>query len=292
MDIQREFLKEKTPHGDMMFPLMVHHYSGSYTGSMVIHPHWHKEYELLLAEAGTALFSVGDRRFDVAQGDIVFIRSGQLHSASVTSKDSFSFTAVVFDEALLAGRTDDDIELDYIDAVKNGQIVFPVLIERGGTGSSMITADIKTIIRSFEKKTDAYKLRIKSLLFDIWYRLSSHPSSTIEPGRSGSGSITLVKSVMTYIQNNCTDDITLDILSKKFGISEGYLCRLFRRSVNMSVIDYLSSCRIQKAAQMLLTTTSSVSEISADCGYSNISYFNKVFRRLMHRTPTEYRKAQ
>lgn len=291
MNTSRELLKEKAPHGDLMLPMMVHHYSSTDADSMVINPHWHKEYELLLVQSGSAAFSINDHRFDISCGDIVFIRSGCLHSACVTSTDEpFSFTAIVFDEAMLGSKAEDNIEIYYIDAVRKGQLTFPELINKKDSIAPGISQDISRIDEAFVHKAPAYELLSKALLFNIWYRLSSHPAQIKESDKTGSGNITLVKSILTFLQQNYMDEITLADLSSRFGISQGYLCRLFKKSVNMSVIDYLNYCRIQKAAGMLTTTTFSVSEIASNCGYNNISYFNKVFLGFMHQTPTKFRR--
>ncbi len=73
-------------------------------------------------------------------------------------------------------------------------------------------------------------------------------------------------------------------------MSEGQFCRFFRAQVNMTAMEYLNYYRIGIACDLLRQSNASISTIAVNCGYSNISYFNRVFRRYMHCTPKEYRQ--
>lgn len=74
-------------------------------------------------------------------------------------------------------------------------------------------------------------------------------------------------------------------------MSEGQFCRFFKSQVHMTLIEYINYYRIGAACDQLLSGSEPVSSIATGCGYSNISYFNRMFRKYMHCTPKEYRKA-
>ena len=67
--------------------------------------------------------------------------------------------------------------------------------------------------------------------------------------------------------------------------------RFFKSQVHMTLIEYINYYRIGAACDQLLSGSEPVSSIATGCGYSNISYFNRMFRKYMHCTPKEYRKA-
>ena len=78
-------------------------------------------------------------------------------------------------------------------------------------------------------------------------------------------------------------------LSGAFHVSEGHLCRLFKTVTKMSVIEYINFYRISISAKLLGETRREIGEVAGLVGFNNISYFNKVFRKYMQITPSEFR---
>ena len=78
-------------------------------------------------------------------------------------------------------------------------------------------------------------------------------------------------------------------LAAYFHMSEGQFCRFFKSQIGMTAIEYLNYYRIGVACDMLKDGILPISEIATECGYNNISYFNRTFRKYMHCTPGEYR---
>lgn len=68
------------------------------------------------------------------------------------------------------------------------------------------------------------------------------------------------------------------------------MCFLKKRGVNFK--SYLDNIRIQKATDLLLTTDMPITEISTNVGYENIRTFNNVFKKLLGKTPTDYKKEK
>ena len=75
----------------------------------------------------------------------------------------------------------------------------------------------------------------------------------------------------------------LDDLSKLLNLNQSYFCRLFKQATNSTFIEYLNFVRVCKAEKLLFTTNKTVSEISMDVGFSSVSYFNRVFKKIKKR---------
>ena len=86
-------------------------------------------------------------------------------------------------------------------------------------------------------------------------------------------------------------DITLDSLAEAAHMSRSYYSTIFKKLNGVSVWDYITNQRIDKAEQMLETTDIPVIEISENCGFNNISNFNRAFRKITGGTPRDYRKS-
>ena len=74
--------------------------------------------------------------------------------------------------------------------------------------------------------------------------------------------------------------------------SQNYLCRLFKQHTGMTMTDYLNNIRINYAVLLLKTQNLSVQQIAYECGFKNISYFNRVFREYYNMTPTQFKKTR
>ena len=84
--------------------------------------------------------------------------------------------------------------------------------------------------------------------------------------------------------------LSISLLASEQKTSESYLRRVFKNAYGMSPMDYLIQVRIQHAKSLLETSFDTVAEISEKCGYTESSYFIKVFRAHTGQTPHQYRK--
>ncbi|NLL77186.1 MAG: helix-turn-helix transcriptional regulator [Clostridiales bacterium] len=103
--------------------------------------------------------------------------------------------------------------------------------------------------------------------------------------------VTRIKSILEYIHINYSREIVLSVLANTFSMGKGHFCRFFKSMVKMFVVDYVNSYRINVSTSLLTKTDKEVGEIACMVGFNNISYFNKIFRKHMHCTPTEFRRG-
>ncbi|MBP1744943.1 MAG: Cupin 2 conserved barrel domain protein [Firmicutes bacterium] len=99
----------------------------------------------------------------------------------------------------------------------------------------------------------------------------------------------LVDKINRYIESNYSQEVTLGNLAETFYISPSYLSSVFNEKNGMSLKDYVNRLRVEKAKQLLRDTDLKISEISRKLGYSQMSYFGSIFRKLEGCTPKEYR---
>ena len=87
------------------------------------------------------------------------------------------------------------------------------------------------------------------------------------------------------------EPISGDSLEEKFDCNFDYMNRLFRQSIGKTVFQYLSEIRIAHARELLATSSMKVSQISEKVGFSDESYFSKVFKRHTGISPLNYAKT-
>ena len=89
---------------------------------------------------------------------------------------------------------------------------------------------------------------------------------------------------------NYKENISLDDVCEKSGMSSYYFCRLFKKASGSGFVDYLNFVRICKSEKLLAKSEKSILEVAYDVGFSSVSYYNRIFKRYKNCTPTEYRK--
>lgn len=98
-----------------------------------------------------------------------------------------------------------------------------------------------------------------------------------------------VKKAKNYIEQHYEERIRLEDMAKNLHVNANYFSSLFKRETGQNFIDYINQIRIHKAMELLQKTEDKIFEISIHVGYSNFSYFNKIFKRYTNMTPQSYR---
>ena len=92
-----------------------------------------------------------------------------------------------------------------------------------------------------------------------------------------------------YIEDNYSNDISLDEVSGKVDVSPYYFTRLFKEETGETFLEYLTGLRIEKSKELMKDQSVSVKDICAQVGYSDPNYFSRIFKKAVGMTPTEYR---
>ncbi|MEK8131225.1 AraC family transcriptional regulator [Paenibacillus filicis] len=99
-----------------------------------------------------------------------------------------------------------------------------------------------------------------------------------------------IAELLPLLQNEACEPFILEEWAGRAGVSPYYFCRLFRKIMHMTPMDFVTLCRMQKAKQWLIERTeSTIRDIAEEAGYPNTSYFNKRFLEKEGMTPSEYR---
>jgi AraC-like DNA-binding protein/ligand-binding sensor protein len=99
----------------------------------------------------------------------------------------------------------------------------------------------------------------------------------------------MIARAKTYINENQSEDLSLGMVAKAVNASSYYFCKMFKKATGINFTDYLSRIRIEKAKNLLLNPNLRVSEIAYEVGFQSLTHFNRVFKRILGQSPTEYR---
>lgn len=132
------------------------------------------------------------------------------------------------------------------------------------------------------------------LFFGILHELACADRTQVELIGVQSSDSTLphsrrINKIVQFVEKNYHHKISLEDVGELVGMSASSVSRFFKQRTRHNFWDYLNRFRIDRAAQMMIETEHTISEISYACGFNNISNFNRVFRERIGTTPSDYR---
>jgi YesN/AraC family two-component response regulator len=109
-----------------------------------------------------------------------------------------------------------------------------------------------------------------------------------EKDKPGNGS---VNEIVKYIHKHYKENLTLEEIANNVFLSTSYASRIFKKVQGVSIVEYIANVRIDEAKKLLANPHYQIDEIANSVGYTDASYFTKVFRKYSRMTPSQYRQS-
>ena len=258
--------------------------------------HWHAALEFERVVEGEMAFQANGTRFTVRRGEGVYLAGNTLHSAWLEHAEDCEYQVVRIDPSLLGGSSGTRLF---------GDLVQPLLLDPRMAFLHLKLdepwqKDLLDRIGTFQSMTDAaapgWELDTMERIFGIW-RLIHRFAETLpkQESRNRNGDfptrdVERMRRALTFIGAHYADRMTLADIAGSMMLSEGECCRLFRRMLRSTPMEYAIACRIRESLSLLAAGRLSVTEIAQRTGFSGSSYFTETFRKIMGMTPSEYRR--
>jgi AraC-like DNA-binding protein/ligand-binding sensor protein len=94
-----------------------------------------------------------------------------------------------------------------------------------------------------------------------------------------------------FIEDHQAEPLSLGRLARVANISRHYFCKMFKKATGINFTDYLSRVRVEKSKTLLLNPNSRISEAAFACGFQSMTNFNREFKRIVGRSPTQFREG-
>ncbi len=243
---------------------------------------FHDYYELYFLLEGTREIFIENRMFVVPANSFCIIPPFYMHK---TEGKPYKRINLYISDNLL-----DEKELEFLN-IHSTHLAFSLTSQQATFISTLL-------LEASEIKTQNYELRKKYLLpftKTILYYLQTQSLTPLQPISalpSHKESDTMILKIVSYINENYQNSITLKDLSERFFISTNTLCKRFHKSMGCSIIEYVTFVRLNKAKMYLLTTSKKLEEISYLCGFSSANYFGLTFKKQFGLSPLNYRKKK
>lgn len=281
--------EENISHGSLLKPFAKYHTD---IGEILpFYPiHWHKEMEIMRVQSGAGSFSINGDTFNASAGDIIFMSPYANHSMQQLGDSHMSVDAILFDIEMLIEAIPDTCSIKYFSPLISGKRFAPIIMRPSNHMYHSIDQSLTSIIFSVSGEEVGYELSLKANLMWLFYHLYRYDLIKVEQSREDEKSHRVIKTALEYIKKNYSNNFSIADLAKACGYSDTYLMKLFKKYTGMTCVDYINSFRLNEAGQLLMSTNDQIIDIAIGCGYSNISYFNKLFKETYGMTPKEFRK--
>ncbi len=246
--------------------------------------HWHDDLEFMYILSGTMQYNINGEIITIEKGNGIFINARQMHYGFSALKQECEYICILLHPILLC--TSGSIDRDFVSPFIYDNSIPYILLDKGTYWQKEILDDIKKMYDC--KNSKSAQLYIQNLFYHIWILLTENAMNSWQK-RKQDRNLSVLKDMLSYIQKNCAQRITLETIAKSGNISKSTCLAIFKKYLYDTPTNYLINYRLNNALSMLKETDLSVSEIALLSGFNGISYFTKTFRKVYGCSPSEYR---
>ena len=287
-DFEYETFREDKKHTEVAFPYNTYLCSIPLDFSSVP-VHWHEEMEFIVVKKGRGLVTLDRESRLLEAGQAVIVLPGQLHGIRQYQQERMEYENIIFRLEMLLPKEGDVCGPKFLEPYRDGKLLYPAWID----GSALYHEEMLECIRKMdelsEQRPRGYPLAVKGWLFQFFFLLFSQVEPTLaEEGREKS--LDKMKRILRRIEVDYGKPLSIKEMAELSGFSESHFMKFFKNHMGVPFVSYLNDYRLTLAARALAEGQEDVLTVAMDVGFSNVSYFNRLFKKKFRMTPLEYRK--
>ena len=271
-----EELREESMFLSEEFPIAMYTQNFVHAASDSIPFHWHDELQITWISEGELEYSINGDKFRLGSDKLLLVQSHQLHSSHTTTSDvktlCINFTPEIFHPLILK------------------KYIQPMLDSHAFAYSLLLLKPYQiTMLKKFQnwKQEPMGYFSVMNFLSQVFEDILKEFEEDAEtPDREETR---LFHEMLGFVHANFAQPLSVKDIADSAILNKNRCTALFKKYTNMSPIKYLNEYRLYTAKNMILHTDKSISDISADVGYNQISHFIEQFRLSYGMSPLKYR---
>lgn len=247
--------------------------------------HWHTPLEIIRTTENWYKVVVNDQAYELQEGDIALIRPGTIHALHAPDKGS---------------RTIFLANISFFNEIANLETLLALLppvsvvtVRKDQELHQKISGLLDSIEQEYAGADSFYEGLICGLLIELMGLLGRyHISTNTAVNTGGAQSCRYAERMLhvcSYINEHCTEELSLAQAAELAGFSKYHFTRLFKKFTHISFYKYLNKKRISHAEQMLINPDYLVTEVALHSGFSSLPTFIRMFKQIKGCTPTAFR---
>jgi AraC-like DNA-binding protein len=257
--------------------------------------HRHRFIEVVYILSGRARHIIEDNEYAVQKGDIAVINTNEVHAFMADPDDDEPFLAyhLMFTPDFLDanGLAGEDFSL-----LSDAFLFYSLFPEEQDFKKRFnliprqyeLGAVFEKIYSEYQNQKIGYvnliRIYTAEIMIRLLRRIQQRDETQLSPAQKG-----LVENVIAYIEENYNIKIKTEEIASRLFFNKNYISRLFKQETGLSIHEFVREIRIKEACRQLSSTRRTVSDIAADCGFSDMKTFYAVFKKHTGYTPKAYR---
>jgi AraC-like DNA-binding protein/quercetin dioxygenase-like cupin family protein len=250
--------------------------------------HYHDSYEIYYLFSGDRYYFIKDKTYHAKRGSLVLIKPYEIHCASNFSEEPYERMLISFKKSFLAELSSAFPSVNFFKSFEQGVHIIDVSFPE----RTFLESLLDSMLSEYKRDSDASKCFLKTALSELLtFSMKSGANHEAEELHQNTTHKT-ISLAAAYINNNYSEDISLNSVAERFFISPCYLSRSFKCVTGSSFAEYVNGVRIKEARRLLLKTDMSVSEVAIFVGFKSTTHFGRVFKSVVGVSPLSYRKCK
>ena len=250
--------------------------------------HIHYKFEIYYEIEGSRYF-IEDSAYVVNAGSVVLIGENQIHKTASLGDTPSSRIVLNFSREYLERVAQAFPTVDFFAFLseERNHLLTGLTVKQ----QNQIYGLLQQLL-AMEDETSAAadalrRLLLGTLLLELKEHCRRQQEQTAENGRVSNHT---VDQIQAYIAEHYAEKLTLTGIANQFYISPYYLSRMFKKSINLSLIEYINGVRIKAAQNLIERSSGSIAEIAAKTGFMTTAHFRRVFKDATGLSPQQYRQ--
>lgn len=261
------------------------HFSLVTESARLIPSHWHHHIEVLYVLRGSMDIITSDSSYTLTINDMFIINSGFIHLTKIQESTSYLLLQIPY--AFIENSINDINHITF-------KAYYPytdLLANQSFKQMSNYLAELTTI---YTEKKHGYRFLFNSILQNFLYEL--YTSFTVKnshiPITSSQKNRHHLQKAIDYMTLHYNEHISLTDISTELALNPEYFCRMFKKNIGFTFLEYLNQIRLTYIYEDLMNTKDSILEIQERHGFGNYKVFNRMFKEAYGNTPSQSRKIK
>ena len=250
---------------------------------------------LLLVEAGEGTLSIGRSLYQMTSGDLFVVNTVEPARILSITSPQLTYTRLCFDSAYIASTTNKSaLDYHYLEMFYSRRHVATHKVSAQYGGSAALKQLFGRLRALLDDPPEDGVYEAKILLLQLLLGILRYYERDEELNPDGalysSGNET-IESVLRFIEENLSQTLTLPMFAEIAHMNPFYFSTFFKKHISVSPMQYVLRARISRAVGLLRETDKTILDIALLCGFNSTANFNKAFKKITGKTPSDFRSS-
>ena len=277
-----ELLTQKIQFQDKGFKILVKEQLPAQTERAL-----HEEVEIKFFHEGNSALMINSDVFIAKPGDITVVNPYEIHSTVNIDQYAGRYYLIVVSLDFLNEVNQAALDLRYHFLGKGKKIKNHI------QGDSRLQAIIWRVVEEISERAENYKLIVQNLMsefFALLFRNYTKEESEQAFESENVKYVELISPALAKMHTDYAQKFTLEELAELCSVSKYHFCRIFKRAMHVTPVQYITEYRIDLAEAMLKDTAKSVTDVAWQCGFEDESYFSRCYKKIKGISPNALRR--